>query len=71
MKKIKEFLDLTFWCIIIVLAFTIIVSIATNIYKNIRISKKIKTDDICIEINKELYCRVDYDINITYNGSEL
>ena len=71
MKMIKEFLDIAFWSIIIVLAFTIIVSIGTRIYKDIVVSSKIKKDSVCLEINNELYCRLDYDITFKYNGDDI
>ena len=67
MKKIKEFLDLTFTSIMIALVFVVIVSIGTEIYKNIVVSSKIKKDSVCLEINNELYCRLDYEVKIQSN----
>ena len=71
MKLIKEFLDIAFWSMAIVLGLIVCISIGTEAYKNIRISNKIKQNDVCIKINNELYCRLDYDITIKYNGSEI
>lgn len=66
MKKAKEFLDLFFWAIIIVLGFIVIVEIGTEAYKNIKVSSKLKDDDVCIYINNELFCRKDYNIKFEY-----
>ena len=37
----------------------IIICISSEIYKNITITSKIENPSICIEINKEYYCRVE------------
>ena len=64
MDKIKEFLEIGFNATMIILAFIVIVEIGSEAYKNIRISNKIQNTDICIKLNNEIYCRLDYNINI-------
>ena len=64
MNRLKEFLQLTFYSISILLIFSILVGIGTDIYKNIKIANKVKDVSICIKVDNELYCRLDYDINI-------
>jgi len=69
MNKLKEILNDLFWGFMIGLVIFIMVEIGVDIYKNITISNKIKDTDICIYIDNELYCRLDYDIIINQPNS--
>ena len=70
MKLAVEFLKLMFYATASILVFAVIVGLGTEIVKNIKISSKIKDNDVCLYINNELYCRLDYNISFEYKTNK-
>lgn len=71
MKKIKEFLNIILNTMFIILAFIVILEITTDVIKNIKLTNKLKEDSVCIEINNDLYCKLEYDVKIEYNAGKV
>ena len=71
MNKVKEIFDCIFWAIVILLGILVCFLIFSEGMKNIKLSKRMKENSVCIEINKEIYCKLEYDIKIEYNTGKL